>query len=44
MTAMRLEGAEAEAGYQLMVDTVRTYAAYRDRTERDIRVFRLTAQ
>jgi deazaflavin-dependent oxidoreductase (nitroreductase family) len=42
--ATRLEGAEAEAGYQLMVDTVRTYAAYRDRTDRDIRVFRLTAQ
>lgn len=42
--ATRLEGDEAEAGYQLMVDTVRTYAAYRDRTDRDIRVFRLTAQ
>lgn len=42
--ATRLEGAEAESGYQLMVDTVRTYAAYRDRTDRDIRVFRLAAQ
>lgn len=40
--ATRLAGDEAEAGYQLMVDTVRTYAAYRDRTDRDIRVFRLT--
>ncbi len=41
--ATRLEGEEAQAGYQLMVDTVRTYAAYRDRTDRDIRVFRLAA-
>jgi deazaflavin-dependent oxidoreductase (nitroreductase family) len=37
-----LAGAEAERGYQLMVDTVRTYAAYRNRTDRQIRVFRLS--
>ena len=42
--ATRLEGTEAESGYQLMVDTISTYAAYKDRTDRDIRVFRLTAR
>jgi deazaflavin-dependent oxidoreductase (nitroreductase family) len=42
--ATRLEGADAERGYQLMVDTVSTYAAYKDRTDRDIRVFRLRAR
>ena len=41
--ATRLEGEEAKNAYQLMVDTISTYAAYKDRTDRDIRVFRLTA-
>lgn len=37
-----LSGAEADAAYQLMIDTTRTYAAYKGRTDREIRVFRLT--
>ena len=39
-----LEGAEAEAAFQLMADAVPTYAVYRNRTDRNLRVFRLTAQ
>lgn len=38
-----LSGQEAERAYQLMVDLTRTYDAYRSRTDREIRVFRLTA-
>jgi deazaflavin-dependent oxidoreductase (nitroreductase family) len=38
-----LEGAEAEAAYGLMTELAQTYAAYRNRTDRQIRVFRLTA-
>ena len=39
-----LEGGEAHAAFQLMADQVPTYAAYRDRTDRTLRVFRLTAR
>lgn len=39
-----LVGQEAEAAYQLLIDLTRTYDAYRSRTDREIRVFRLTAQ
>lgn len=39
-----LEGEEAEAGYRVMTELARTYSEYRDRTDRAIRVFRLTAQ
>jgi deazaflavin-dependent oxidoreductase (nitroreductase family) len=42
VTATLLEGAEAEAGYQKMVEVASTYSAYRGRTDRQIRVFRLT--
>jgi len=38
----RLEGAEAEAAFQQMVAVASTYASYRGRTDREIRVFRLT--
>ncbi len=38
-----LTGAEAEAAYRTMVAVARTYDEYRSRTERAIRVFRLTA-
>jgi deazaflavin-dependent oxidoreductase (nitroreductase family) len=37
-----LSGEEAEAGYALMAATTRTYTEYRSRTDREIRVFRLT--
>lgn len=40
--ATLLEGAEAEAGYQRMVEVASTYGVYRSRTARQIRVFRLT--
>lgn len=40
--AERLEGAAAEAAYQLMVGVTKVYASYRGRTDREIRVFRLT--
>lgn len=38
----RLTGGEAEAAYQRMVAVASTYANYRGRTDREIRVFRLT--
>ena len=41
--AQLLEGPEAEAGYRLMTEMAKNYAVYRDRTDRQIRVFRLTA-
>ena len=41
--ATPLEGADAEAGYRLMSDMAKNYAVYRERTDRQIRVFRLTA-
>jgi len=42
VTATLLEGDEAEAAYQKMVEIASTYSAYRGRTDRQIRVFRLT--
>ena len=42
VTAELLEGDEAQAGYQKMVELASTYSAYRGRTDRPIRVFRLT--
>lgn len=39
--ATLLEGEAADAAYRAMVDVVRTYAEYRNRTDRAIRVFRL---
>jgi deazaflavin-dependent oxidoreductase (nitroreductase family) len=42
VTAALLEGDEAEAAYQQMVEIAHTYSAYRGRTDRQIRVFRLT--
>ena len=42
VTAMMLAGDEAEAAYRKMVDLAATYAVYRGRTDRQIRVFRLT--
>ncbi len=38
-----LDGDEAEAAYQKMISVVRVYDVYRDRTDRHIRVFALTA-
>ena len=40
--ATLLEGEEAEAAYRTMVAVASTYAAYRERTDRRIRAFRLT--
>lgn len=42
VTATLLEGAEAEAAYQEMVAITPVYSSYRGRTDRQIRVFRLT--
>jgi len=42
--AALLTGDEAEAGYQLMAAATSTYTEYRSRTDRTIRVFRLTAK
>ena len=42
VTAELLEGDDAEAAYQEMVQVTAVYAAYRQRTDRSIRVFRLT--
>ena len=41
--AQLLEGDEAEAGYQKLISVVPVYDVYRERTDRDIRVFTLTA-
>ena len=43
VTARLLDGPDAEAAYGVMEETARTYSVYRDRTDRQIRVFRLTA-
>jgi deazaflavin-dependent oxidoreductase (nitroreductase family) len=43
VTAHLLEGEEAEAAYQRMIEVTAAYAAYRRRTDRTMRVFRLTA-
>jgi deazaflavin-dependent oxidoreductase (nitroreductase family) len=42
VTASLLAGDEAEAAYQQMVAVTSVYATYRGRTDREIRVFRLT--
>ena len=42
VTATLLGGAEAEAAYQKMVEITSVYSTYRGRTDRQIRVFRLT--
>lgn len=39
-----LAGAEAERAYALMVEVASVYSAYRGRTDREIRVFRLVPQ
>lgn len=44
VAARLLEGDEAAAAYAAMEREARTYAVYRDRTDREIRVFRLTAR
>lgn len=41
--ATLLEGEQAEAAYRRMAEVTRTYAEYRSRTDRQIRVFRLDA-
>lgn len=41
--AKLLTGVEAETAYQKMIEVARTYAEYRSRTDRAIRVFRVTA-
>jgi deazaflavin-dependent oxidoreductase (nitroreductase family) len=43
VTATLLAGAQAESAYARMVEVARTYAEYRSRTDRGIRVFRLAA-
>jgi deazaflavin-dependent oxidoreductase (nitroreductase family) len=42
VTATLLDGEEAEAAYQKMVEVTSVYSVYRGRTDRRIRVFRLT--
>lgn len=42
VVAELLTGEEAEAGWQKMVGVTAVYAAYKTRTDRQIRVFRLT--
>lgn len=37
-----LEGEAAESAYRTMIEMARTYSEYRSRTDRSIRVFRLT--
>lgn len=41
--ATLLDGEAAEAAYQVMMDVAPNYRVYRGRTDRAIRVFRLTA-
>lgn len=42
VTATLLDGDEADAAYQKLVDLTAVYSSYRGRTDRKIRVFRLT--
>jgi deazaflavin-dependent oxidoreductase (nitroreductase family) len=42
VTATLLAGEEAEAAYRKMIEIASTYSVYRGRTDRSIRVFRLT--
>ena len=41
--AVPLHGAAAAAGYAALESVARTYTAYRSRTDREIRVFRIDA-
>jgi deazaflavin-dependent oxidoreductase (nitroreductase family) len=43
-TATQLFGDEADAAYRSMAESVATYNEYKSRTDRTIRVFRLTAK
>jgi deazaflavin-dependent oxidoreductase (nitroreductase family) len=43
VTAELLNGDEATAGFERMIEVVPVYAEYRNRTDRSIRVFRLRA-
>ena len=42
VTAELLAGAEADAAYQRLVEVTAVYSEYKGRTDREIRVFRLT--
>ena len=42
VVATLLEGEEAERAYRLMIEVTSVYSEYRNRTDRAIRVFRLT--
>ncbi|WP_018157607.1 nitroreductase/quinone reductase family protein [Demetria terragena] len=42
--AERLRGADADAGFATMVESASVYAVYKTRTDRELRVFRLTAR
>jgi deazaflavin-dependent oxidoreductase (nitroreductase family) len=42
VSARLLEGEEAQTAYRMMVEIADVYRVYRGRTDRDIRVFRLT--
>ena len=42
VTATLLEGEEAETAYRKMIEVTTVYVEYRHRTDRAIRVFRLT--
>jgi len=42
VVAERLSGDEAEEAYRRMIEVAAAYSVYRGRTDRDIRVFRLT--
>lgn len=44
VTAELLTGDEARAAFEKMIEVVPVYAEYRNRTDRDMRVFRLRAQ
>jgi deazaflavin-dependent oxidoreductase (nitroreductase family) len=41
--ARLLSGSEADTAFDKLVDVARTYTEYRSRTDRELRVFRLTA-
>lgn len=43
VVAQLMTGADAAADYRKMIELANTYDKYRSRTDRDIRVFRLTA-
>jgi hypothetical protein len=43
VVAEQLQGEEAEEAFERFVELARNYAEYRSRTDRQIRVFRLSA-